>query len=150
MMPTPRDTHVSPNGPNGPAGRAAHDGQRGMVSVEAALLVVLLLVPMLLLTMDAGRFIVARHSLTQAVRQGAMVLVHAQSSQADAQATTAVKDALNASGYLPGEVTVTITRPTPTSATITVTLDTTRGAIFGAAFTVLPLVIRESATATTG
>jgi len=150
MMPTPRHTHVSPNGPNGPAGRAAHDGQRGMVSVEAALLVVLLLVPMLLLTMDAGRFIVARHSLTQAVRQGAMVLVHAQSSQADAQATTAVKDALAASGYLPGEVTVTITRPTPTSATISVTLDTTRGAIFGAAFTVLPLVIRESATATTG
>lgn len=127
------------------------DGERGMVSVEAALLTVMLLVPLLLLTMDAGRFIGARQSLTQAVRQGAMVLINAQSGPlADTQATTAVKDALVASGYLPGEVTVVISRPTPTSATMSVTLDTTRMAIFGTAFTVLPVIVREGATVKTG
>lgn len=131
--------------------RRVFGNERGIVTVEAALMIVLLLVPMLLLVMDAGRFITSRHSLTQAVRQGAIVLAHAQpASVADTQANTAVKNALQVSGYLPGEVTVVIARPTNTTATITVTLDTTRFAIFGVAFTVLPVVIRESATATTG
>lgn len=128
-----------------------NEGERGMVTVEAALLIVLFLVPMLLLVMDAGRFITARHSLTQAVRQGAIVLIHAQASlQADTQASAAVKDALEVSGYRPGEVTVVINRPDQTRATITVTLDTTRFAVFGVAFTVLPVIIRESATVSTG